>query len=341
MWNSDPAAPAGTPRRGGRPEATPFPRLRPGIPRCARPRRPEGAARVVIPRRAPGSFAVVALVALLLGAGCAAAPIRQYDLVDQPIACDDANRLAYRTVDAMGYEVSAFQPAAPGQRGTIRASRPTPGAAGEEQRITVVIACAPSGVSLTASRDGVLIEQMDVKRGFHHAFLNVQSMDAAQQQLDAQMRAGTAPASQQRRDLRVVITPLRGPASRLDFPFDLAAAGILPVRVDITNLTTHTYRIAPDAVRLQRADRARVAPLAIADAAGQVAAARVDGAPLTTLGAAAVGDLLAAHAFRAAEIAPGAQQQGYLYFPLADYRSARAVLTDTASDEDEGVRVEF
>ena len=40
-------------------------------------------------------------------------------------------------------------------------------------------------------------------------------------------------------------------------------------------------------------------------------------------------------------IAPNAQQQGFLYFPLAEYTSARAVLTDTESEEDEGVRVEF
>lgn len=287
-------------------------------------------------RRAGG-----ALAALLLAAGCAAAPIRQYDLVDQPISCDDGNRLAYRTVTAIGYTVTAFEPAAPGGRGTIRASRATPGAAGETERITVVVSCAPDGVSLDASRDGVLIEQMDVKRGFHHAFLNVQAMGVAQQQLDAEIRAGTAPASQQRRDLKVVITPLPGPAAKLDFPLDLAAAGILPVRVDITNLTPHTYRIAADAVRLLRADRARIAPLAIADAARQIAAARVEGAPVTTLTPSALADLLAARAFVATDIPPGARQQGYLYFPVGDYRSARAVLTDTASDEDEGVRVEF
>ena len=143
-------------------------------------------------------------------------------------------------------------------------------------------------MTLTASRDGVLMEQMDTKRGFQHTFLNVQSMGAAQQRLDEQMRSGTAPASQQRRDLRVVIKPMRGQAAKLEFPFDLTAAGILPVRVDITNLTPRTYRIAADAVRLQRADRTRVEPLPIAAAAQQIAAARVDGAPLTTLSAAAI-----------------------------------------------------
>lgn len=283
----------------------------------------------------------VAGAALLLLAGCASAPIHQWDLVDQPISCEEANHLAYQTVDAMGYTITGFQPATPGGSGTIKGTRQTKTTPPEELRITVSVECAPGGVTLTASRDGVLIEQMDTKRAFHNAFLNVRSMGAAQEQLDEQMRSGTAPASQQRRDLRVVIKPLRGPASKLEFPFDLAAAGILPVRVDITNLTPRSYRIAADGVRLQRADRTRVEPLSIAATAQQVAAARVDGAPLTTLGAAAIADTLQSHQLTAATIAPNAQHQGFLYFPLADYTSARAVLTDTESEEDEGVRVEF
>jgi hypothetical protein len=52
-------------------------------------------------------------------------------------------------------------------------------------------------------------------------------------------------------------------------------------------------------------------------------------------------DTLSAHQFSAATIVPNAQQQGFLFFPLAEYTSARAVLTDTESEEDEGVRVEF
>ena len=259
--------------------------------------------------RWPRPLAAAALLAL---AACASAPIRQYDLVDQPISCDEANRLAYRTVEAMGYAVGGFEPAAPGRTGRI-----------------------------SASRDGVLVEQIDTKRGFHHAFINVQTMGAAQEEVEAQVRSGTAPASQQRRDLRVVIRPLRGQGSKLDFPFDLSAAGILPVRVEITNLTPRTYRIDADAVRLQRHDRTRVESLTIAAVADKVAAARIDGAPLTTLNPAAIGDALTAQQFSPGALAPNAQRQGFLYFPLAEYTSARAVLTDTENDEEEGVRVEF
>ena len=201
-------------------------------------------------RRAGAALLAIALAGV---AACASAPIKQWDLVDQPLSCDEANRLAYRTVDAMGYEITDFQPAAPGTTGAIHGRRT---ASGETLAITVRIDCQPSGVTLIASRDGVLIEQMDTKRGFNNAFLNVRSMSAGAQQLDAQMQAGTAPASQQRRDLRVQIEPLRGPGSKLEFPFDLSAAGLLPVRVEVTNLTAQTYRVDADAVHLQRADPA-------------------------------------------------------------------------------------
>jgi hypothetical protein len=40
-------------------------------------------------------------------------------------------------------------------------------------------------------------------------------------------------------------------------------------------------------------------------------------------------------------LAPGNRREGFLYFPLADYVSARMVVTDLASGEPEGVRVEF
>jgi hypothetical protein len=78
------------------------------------------------------------------------------------------------------------------------------------------------------------------------------------------------------------------------------------------------------------------------------AAARIAGAtqgetaqPVTTLSRAAITDALAVRQLSASEIGPGVEREGFLYFPLDDYRSARVVLTDKESGEDEGVRVEF
>lgn len=275
-----------------------------------------------------------ALLALTL-AGCGAAAIRQWDLIDQPLSCAEANRLAYRTVGAMGYEVTAFEPATAADTGSIRARRTQ---SGEEQAISVAIDCAPSGVTVIASRDGVLVEQRETKRGFHNAFLGVQSNDAAARRHD---EAGTAPGGRQRRDLTVLIEPWRGPASKLEFPFDLSVAGVLPVRVEVTNLTGQAYRLVAGEVRLLAADRRHVSAMPVADAAARITATHAGDAPLTALSAAAVADLLRAKLLAGAVIAPGSRHAGFLYFPLADYRSARAVLTDTATGETEGVRVEF
>ncbi|MEO8604720.1 MAG: hypothetical protein ABI629_19280 [bacterium] len=258
----------------------------------------------------------------------------QWELNDRPLSCDEASRISYRTLEAMRFRVDAFEPAAPGKRGTIDASRVESGASGRTQSVTTTIDCTPAGVTIEIHQNGILVQQLDLKRAFYQAFLNVQAMRSAQGELDAQMLTGTAPASQQRRDLKVLVTPLRGQAAKLDFPFDFAAAGILPVRVEITNLTPLTYVLDVDEIRLARADRERIAPLTPAAAAASLAAK-------ATQSAAAIADQLATRQLTSTSLAPGVQRQGYLYFPLADYRSARVVLTDKASGEDEGVRVEF
>lgn len=268
----------------------------------------------------------------------------QYELKNQPLTCEEANRLAYRTIEAMRYKVSAFEPAAAGKRGVIKASRMVTQQGGEEPRdVTITVDCTPSGADIDISEDGKLLGQLEIERAFYHAYLNVVSMGAARQQLDQQIIEGTAPASQQRRDLKVVVEPRRGQAAKLDFAVDLAAAGVLPVRVDITNLTPHTYTLDVSAIRLTRADRERVAALSPSDAAARVADA-VHGnppQPVTAQSRDALADAFAERQFAASEIAPGAQRVGFLYFPLAEYVGARVVLTDKETGEDEGVRVEF
>jgi hypothetical protein len=270
-------------------------------------------------------------------------PIKQYELNDQPLTCDDANRFAYRTIEAMRFKVSDFRPGVAGQPGVIKASRIVSGSSGQTQSVTVAIDCTPAGANIDASEDGSWLNQIDFKRAFHHAFLNVVSMRAAQQQLDQENLAGNAPASQQRRDLKVVVEPQRGQAAKLDFAFDLAAAGVLPVRVDITNLTPRTYTLDVGAIRLTRSDRERVAALSPQDAAARVANAAPgeSGRPVTALSPGAIADALAVRQLAVSEIGPGAEREGFLYFPLADYIGARVVLTDKATGEDEGVRVEF
>jgi hypothetical protein len=281
----------------------------------------------------PFAFCFLPFAFLLLLNGCTLQGT-QWEIRDRPMTCDEANRVSYRTIEAMRFRVTGFEPAAPGTQGTIKATRPVTGSPGQTQEMTASIDCTAGGVSIDVHEDGVLVQQMELKRAFYQAFVNVQAMRASEAELSQQVRAGTAPESQQRRDLQVLVQPLRGQAAKLDFAFDFAAAGVLPVRVDITNLTKRTYELDVTQVRLMQADRTRVEALTPADAAARIA-------KQTAVSAASIADALAARQIESGKLVPGAQRVGYLYFPLADYRSGRIVLTDEETGEDDGVRVEF
>jgi hypothetical protein len=281
----------------------------------------------------------LAVCALAVVAVACTPPIRQFDLRDQQLSCEDANRLTYRTLEAMRFKISDFRPATAGQPGLIKATRTVSGSDGGTQGATVAIDCRPSGADIDARQDGAWFNQMDFKRAFHHAFVNVVDMSQARARLDQQEIAGTAPASQQRRDLQIVVEPLTGQAAKLDFPFDLAASGVLPVRVSLTNLTAHAYTIDAGNVRLARADGERVTALSVDEAASRITATAVPGGAPPSREAARIA--LAAKQFTATALAPSAAYSGFLYFPAAEYRGARVVVTDTETGEDEGVRVEF
>ncbi len=271
--------------------------------------------------------AILAAVAML--AACTPA-LRRFDLVDQPVGCAEATPLAYRTVTALRYRVTGLEPATATQRGVITASRTdTDG----EERLTVTLACTAGGVTLDATRDGLLVQQSETRQAFYNTFLAVRVNAATEAEAARQQRAGRAAAAQQRGDLQVTVTPLPGPASRLEFPVDLATAGLLPVRVEITNLTPRTYAVDPAAAHLTGTDRRRTAPLPPADAA-----ARLSSGPGSL---AALQDAVISRALTAAEIPPGGQRRGFLYFPDGDYAAATVVITDVESAEPEGVRVEF
>jgi hypothetical protein len=268
-------------------------------------------------------------------------PVKQYELKDQPLSCDEANQLAYRTVRAMGFKISEFAAAAPGSSGSIRGRRERPGSGA--QNIVVTVTCTAAGATIDAGEAGKLFDQVDLKRGFHHSFTNIVQMKAADDAMEKKIDAGIAPPSQQRHDLQILVEPIRGHESKLYFEIDLAAAGLLPVRLSVNNHTARRYAIQPDQVRLTAADRSRARPLTAAAAAERVARAREpkSNQPLTALSAAAVATRLGEKSFSATEVGPGDKASGYLFFPLAEYERARVVVEDEESGEAEGFLVEF
>jgi hypothetical protein len=268
-------------------------------------------------------------------------PIKQYELNNQPYSCDEANRLSYATARAMGFAISEFTPATPSSAGKIRGLRNWQGSASGRQSILVRITCSPTGTTIDANEDGQLFGQIDLKRGFYQAFTNIVSMGAAEKEMEEKIDAGTAPASQQRHDLQIVIEPVRGQESKLDFEVDLAAAGLLPLRVNVNNRTPRTYEIDPSQTQLTAADRSRVRPLSPEEAGRRVAKARGADGSQPVLSPETIGQRLRAKLLTAATVGPGDKASGYLYFPLAEYHRARVLAVEKESGESEGFLVEF
>lgn len=300
-----------------------------------------GAAWTDCVARRASRWGVGAIVAVLATSAACTRPTRQFELRQLTLSCQEGNTLAHETLTAMGYVVGEIDPAAPAHPGTLRAVRAPDAPRGVAQRVVVRIECRPDGVDVDAVGDGALAGEVEVKRAFYVAFNSVRSMNAGQRDLAAAMVAGTAPESLQRKDVEVVMVPLRGQTAKLDFHFDLVAGGVLPVRVEIRNFTGRRYRLDPATVRLTRADRERVPPLLIDDAAGRIASAPARGPGAEALGRDAVAVRLREQQLTAAMLAPRAEVRGFLYFPAGEYVRGRLVLTEEESAETEGFVVEF
>jgi hypothetical protein len=259
-------------------------------------------------------------------------PIRQYDLNNQPLTCAQANDYALRTLQAMGFTVTAFQPAAVGRRGTLHGTREERGT----QAVTVEVTCDGKTADVDASEDGKFLGQIEFKRGFYLSFTGIVQAD----EITARDAALHPARERQGAGLQVRLQPVPGQAAKLDFDFDLAAAGVLPVRVTITNGTSRTYAFDPTDIVLIQKDGTRVRPLSLA-----AAAQRIVTAPHPADAAAAdsgvVADRLRAHALSGDSIAAGQTVKGYLFFPLGQYVKGRVSLEDTATEESEGFVVEF
>lgn len=271
---------------------------------------------------------------LLCGLAACTPPIRQFDLNNQPLTCEKANDYVLRTLQTQGFTVTAFQPAAIGRAGTLRGTREERGT----QNVTVYVTCNGKSVDIDASEDGKFLGQMEFKRGFYLAFTGI--VQAAEITAAAEREAALHPQEQKGAGLRVLLEPVRGQAARLDFDFDLAAAGVLPVRVTITNGTSRTYRFDPADIVLMHKDGARVRPLSI-DAATQ----RIMGAPRPADAAlpdsTVVSQQLQARALGGDTVAAKQNVKGYVFFPLGAYVKGRVSLEDQASEESEGFVVEF
>jgi hypothetical protein len=235
----------------------------------------------------------------------------------------------------MGFTITAFAPAAIGRVGTLRGTRDEHGV----QNVTVAVTCRGNDVDVDASEDGKWLGRLEFKRGFYLSFTSI----VQQAQItDAAAREAALHPQPERKGpgLRVLVQPVPGPAAKLDFDVDLAAAGVLPVRVTIANGTSRIYRFdATDIVLMQR-DGTRISPLSLEETAQRVATAPRP-ADAAAPDAAALTQRLRQRALNGDSVGANQTLKGYVFFPLGMYVKGRVSLEDQATEESEGFVVEF
>jgi hypothetical protein len=289
-------------------------------------------------RTVPAARSLVAYTAVMLLAACTP-PVRQYDIKNQKLTCEQGNQYAYKTLRAMGFTVTQFEPAAAGRQGTLRATRQEGGSA---QNATVVITCSGT-VSLDASEDGRILGQLDLKRAFYMAFTGVAAMEAVNETA-AREEAQRPLAAKKEKGLQVLLEPVTGLGSKLDFDLDLAAGGVLPVRILIANATPRTYTFDPDDIVLIQKDGVRVPPISVTTAAQRVTDVLRQmpaGQGALPPDNAEVRRRLEARVLSLHAVTANQTTTGYLFYPLAPYVKGRVSLEDQETEESEGFVVEF
>ena len=227
--------------------------------------------------------------------------------IDDPsMSCEEANSVAYKTVNVMGYTATSVTVATPGQSGQIVAEKE--GTRGGR----VIIMCHSGGGASVEGQEGGLPVPSFVGgenphkfyNSFRHSFILIRENEARTKQVSE-------------KGLIVKMIKLNSVESRIELGADLPASGVLPVKVVIANNSPRPYGFDANQVFVMSASGGRVAPSA-PPAAGQ--------------GKALQGEVT---------IAPGQTVTGYLFYPNGNYTSARTTVVDKENDEGEGVSVPF
>jgi hypothetical protein len=234
-------------------------------------------------------------------------PPRKRTIEAPQLSCEEANRLSYRAVNALGYSIVSLQVARPGQPGHILARK---------ERVPdgrVTITCNETGAIVEPEKTTLPIPTLvGGERPNEFPQMFTQSFNI--------IRSAKAIISQQGpgEGLTMTMTPLNSFESQMTLGADLPANGVLPIKVEIHNNTPRPYGFDAGKVYLQSVGGGdRIAPVA-PPAAGQ--------------GKALQGEIT---------IQPGQSVTGYLFYPAGNYSSARTTLVDKENDEGEGFSVQF
>jgi len=237
------------------------------------------------------------------------------------MTCRQAPATARGALRRLGYETEEARAPEPGRPGEVRAVKRTgwmTGEAGSEYHAIVELRCDNRGAELIAFSDESLFGRLALRRDFSRyvAELAVRR--------PAPPGGGHDTAGQKRLD--VAIEPLRSGGTGL-FGADLGHVGMTAVRVVVHNGTEREYGFAIARLQLfsQEGERRQALP--------HDEVLRRAGPEL--------GAVLVRKALRDSVISSHGSLDGFLFFPASTYARASVVLIDLASQEAEGMSVEF
>jgi len=255
-----------------------------------------------------GSCRIVLVGCLLVLAGCAASqPPRKQTIAVPALSCEEANRLAYRTVTVLGYTAASLQIASPGQSGHILARKE-----GVKDGM-VTITCNSDGAIVEPEKTGIAVPSLigPAERPGEFPQIFKQTFNILRSSQEAMAAKGPE------KGLNLTMTPLNSFESQIELGADLPASGVLPIKVVIANNTSRPYGVDMNKIFLQPAAGGRVAPIT-PPAAGQSKALQ--------------GEMT---------LQPGQTVSGFLFYPAGQYTSARTTLVDKETDEGEGFSIQF
>lgn len=279
----------------------------------------------------------VALVGLLVVFGCTSMH-SQYNVRRSNLSCDQANRFAFQSMKSLGYNVTTFEPAAVGRNGILRGTKAEEGHSSGHDGV-VHITCDASEVRLEAAEEQLLSQDLTFTRGFYLAFTGIADHSTINAAYAEEQTGGTTEGG-----VKFKIQPQLALETKLDFGEDLAAGGVLAVKVTVQNGSPVTYTLDPAAIELRpRGGSDKVVQVSIETASKAIARAAAADLDPGIPGPTAVGveATLRKRALAGGTLKPGGHAEGFVYFPVGSYARARATLVDVESGESEGFLVEF
>ena len=247
-----------------------------------------------------------------------------YEITDTGLSCEQAQHLAYRTVERMGYRVTSATRATPGKTGAIQARQRR---SGQTALVRVTVECQPRGVVV----DAASLSTLDVASPTPHPLVT----DYHEREAPRLTQNRPPPTTYFRRafyslfhgladnvkrygpegQVYIHIRPL--PPMEAELLFGVHTPDIFIVAVEVANRTQQTYVFDTEQVHLLSAGGNTVRALTEKDAA--------------SLPPPMVSQALAAHV----------ATHGYLYYPAGEYLSVQGTLTEVQSQERQGFQIEF